>query len=85
MTEHIQIRLISLLEEAGNSFEQLETIANRELLTIPAERVDEIEICPVERDVVDENDEPDNEMDQVLLIRYRVQRQDEPASEDQDP
>lgn len=76
MSEHIQIRLISLLEEAANSFEQLETIANRELLNIPAEQVEDITFAPIERDVLDEDDEPDNEMDQLLMIRYRVHRKD---------
>ena len=38
---HVQIRLISLLEEAANSFEQLETLANRTLSQIPGDQVDD--------------------------------------------
>ncbi len=73
MSEHVQIRLISLLEEAANSFEQLETMANRALREIPADQVDEISVLPVERDVLDEENELVSEMDHLVFIRYRAQ------------
>ena len=71
MTEHIQIRLVSLLEEAANSFEQLETLANRTLREIPAEKVESVELRPVERDVIENDDEHGSEVDQVVFIKYR--------------
>ncbi|MFW5698499.1 MAG: hypothetical protein ACOCYN_01475 [Planctomycetota bacterium] len=78
MSEHVQIRLISLLEEATNSFEQLETMANRALREIPADHVDEISILPVERDVLDDENELVSEMDHLVFIRYRAEN-DTPA------
>jgi hypothetical protein len=72
MADRVQIRLISLLEEAANSFEQLETLANRTLREIPAERIDAIELRPVERDVMEEDNEPGSELDHLVFIRYRV-------------
>lgn len=73
MSEHVQIRLISLLEEAANSFEQLETLANRTLREIPAEAVDQVELRPLERDVMEPDNEPGSEMDHVVIIRYRAE------------
>lgn len=73
----MQIRLISLLEEAANSFEQLETITNRALLEIAADRVDEIRLMPIERDVLNDEDDMVSEMDQVVLIRYRAEMEQE--------
>ena len=69
--DRIQIRIVSLLEEAANSFEQLETLANRTLAEIPAERVDVVELRAIERDYVDDQDEPGSEMDHVVFIKYR--------------
>ena len=77
MADHVQIRLISLLEEAANSFEQLETLANRTLLEIPADQFDAIELRPIERDVMDPDNEPGSEMDHVVFIRYRTAESDE--------
>lgn len=71
MAEHVQIRLISLLEEAANSFEQLETLTNRTLREIPADKVEALEIRPIERDVMDPDNEPGSEMDHLVFIRYR--------------
>ncbi|MHC5066959.1 MAG: hypothetical protein ACYTF0_00070 [Planctomycetota bacterium] len=71
MSEHVQIRIISLLEEAANSFEQLETLANRTLREIPADKVDEVDLRPIERDVMDVDNEPGSEVDQLVVIRYR--------------
>lgn len=71
MREHVQIRIISLLEEAANSFEQLETLANRFLGDIPAEHVDAVELKSLERDFVSTDNEPGSEMDHVVYIRYR--------------
>lgn len=70
--EHLQIRIISLLEEAANSFEQLETLANRFLRDIPAEKVDAVELKSLERDFVGNDNEPGSEMDHVVCIRYRT-------------
>jgi len=70
--EIVQIRLISLLEEAANSFEQLETLANRTLREIPADKLEALELRPVERDVMDPDDEPGSEMDHIFFIRYRT-------------
>lgn len=77
MAEHVQIRLISLLEEAANSFEQLETLANRTLREIPADKVDHIELRPIDRDVVEEDNEPGSEVDHLVFIRYRTDEVDE--------
>ena len=71
MSEHVQIRLISLLEESGNSFEQLETLTNRALREIPADLVDQVKLLPIERDVLTDEDEITSEIDQVVFIRYR--------------
>ena len=71
MAERIQIRLISLLEEAANSFEQLETLANRTLREIPPDKVEAIEFRPIERDVVEQSEDAVSEMDQLVHIRYR--------------
>ena len=78
MPTHVQIRIISLLEEAANSFEQLETLANRTLTQIPAEHVDQVELRSIERDYVNDENEPGSEMDHVVFIRYRTDKIDEP-------
>ena len=75
--ERVQIRIVSLLEEAANSFEQLETLANRTLREIPAAQVDQVELRPVERDVVEDDNEPGSELDHVVFIRYRTTEVDE--------
>jgi len=80
-TQHMQIRLISLLEEAANSFEQLETLANRTLAQIPAEHVDQVELRSLERDYVNDENEPGSEMDHVVFIRFRTDQVEE-ESED---
>ena len=72
MSERIQIRLISLLEEAGNSFEQLETLANRHLREVPSEQVEEISLVAMDREMIDSEDSPVVETDQVVYVRYRV-------------
>ena len=69
--EHIQIRIISLLEEAANSFEQLETLANRTLRGIPAKDLDMVELRAIERDYVNDENEPGSEMDHIVFIKYR--------------
>jgi hypothetical protein len=74
MPNHIQIRLISLLEEAANSFEQLETLANRTLAQIPGEQVEAVELRSIERDYVTNENEPGSEMDHVVFIRYRTDK-----------
>lgn len=74
---HIQIRLISLLEEAANSFEQLETIANRTLQQIPGEQVETVELRAIERDYVNDENEPGSEMDHVIFIRYKTDKIEE--------
>ena len=72
MPKHVQIRIISLLEEAANSFEQLETLANRTLAQIPGEHIDLVELRSIERDYVTDENEPGSEMDHVVFIRYRT-------------
>ena len=74
MPEHVQIRIISLLEEAANSFEQLETLANRFLREVQAEHVDAVELRSVERDFVGTDNEPGSEMDHIVFIRYRTDK-----------
>lgn len=74
MPQHIQIRIISLLEEAANSFEQLETLANRTLAEIPAEQVELIELRAIERDYVTDENEPGSEMDHIVFIKYRTDK-----------
>ena len=81
MTTHIQIRLISLLEEAANSFEQLETLANRTLAQIPGEQVEAVELRSIERDYVTNENEPGSEMDHVVFIRYRTDKLEDGAPE----
>ena len=75
--QYVQIRLVSLLEEAANSFEQLETLANRTLREIPAEDIEALELRPIERDVMDPDNEPGSEMDHIVFIRYRTDAIDE--------
>lgn len=81
MPTHIQIRLISLLEEAANSFEQLETLANRTLTQIPGEAVEAVELRSIERDYVTGENEPGSEMDHVVFIRYRTDQVEDTAPE----
>jgi hypothetical protein len=81
MPNHIQVRLISLLEEAANSFEQLETLANRTLAQIPGEQVEAVELRSIERDYVTNENEPGSEMDHVVFIRYRTDKLDDGAAE----
>ena len=78
MATHLQIRVISLLEEAANSFEQLETLANRALAQIPAEQIDLVELRSLERDYVNDENEPGSEMDHVVFIKYRTDKVEEP-------
>ena len=78
MATHLQIRIISLLEEAANSFEQLETLANRALGQIPAEQVDVVELRSLERDYVNDENEPGSEMDHVVFIKYKTDKVEEP-------
>jgi len=72
MAEHVQIRLISLIEEAGNSMEQLETLANRTLRDIPADKVDHVEFRQIERDIVEESQEIGSEIEHLVYIKFRV-------------
>ncbi|MBA3709297.1 MAG: hypothetical protein H0W83_10830 [Planctomycetes bacterium] len=74
MATHVQIRIISLLEEAANSFEQLETLANRTLRQIPHDQVDQVELRSIERDYVNDENEPGSEMDHVVFIRYHTDK-----------
>jgi hypothetical protein len=74
MTTHVQIRLISLLEEAANSFEQLETLANRTLAQIAGDQIEEVELRSIERDYINDENEPGSEMDHVVFIRYRTDK-----------
>jgi len=77
MPEHIQIRIISLLEEAANSFEQLETLANRTLSQIPAAAIDTVDLRAIERDYMTEENEPGSEMDHIVFIKYRTEQSGE--------
>jgi hypothetical protein len=77
MANHVQIRIISLLEEAANSFEQLETLANRTLRQIGAEQIEEVELRAIERDYVTDENEPGSEMDHVVFIRYQTSKLEE--------
>lgn len=77
MPKHVQIRIVSLLEEAANSFEQLETLANRFLRDMPAEDVDVVELRSIERDYVDNENEPGSEMDHIVFIKYRTDEVEE--------
>ena len=81
MPNHIQIRIISLLEEAANSFEQLETLANRTLTQIPVEQVEAVELRSIERDYMTNENEPGSEMDHVVFIRYRSDKSEDIAPE----
>jgi hypothetical protein len=74
MPDHIQIRIISLLEEAANSFEQLETLANRTLSQIPAAAIDTVDLRAIERDYMNEENEPGSEMDHIVFIKYRTEQ-----------
>ena len=75
--KHIQIRIISLLEEAANSFEQLETLANRTLRQIPADAVEAVDLRAIERDYVNDENEPGSEMDHIVFIKYRTDQVEE--------
>lgn len=74
MPSHVQIRIISLLEEAANSFEQLETLANRTLSEIPAEALEQVDLRAIERDYVNDENEPGSEMDHIVFIKYRTDK-----------
>lgn len=76
-SNHIQIRLISLLEEAANSFEQLETLANRTLQQIPGEQIETVELRAIERDYLNDENEPGSEVDHVIFIRYKTDKVEE--------
>ena len=78
MSDHIQIRLISLIEDAANSLEQLETLSNRFLREIPAERVLDVRFETLAREVMDDADQLMSETDHVMFIRYR---DDQPPAE----
>ena len=69
MPNHIQIRIISLLEEAANSFEQLETLANRTLTQIPGEQVEAVELRSIERDYMNNENEPGSGLNQSEAAR----------------
>lgn len=71
MAEHLQIRLISLIEDAANSLEQLETLTNRSLREIPAERIEDVRLETLAREVMDEQDNLMSETDHVMFISYR--------------
>lgn len=75
--KHIQIRIISLLEEAANSFEQLETLANRTLRQIPADDLETVDLRAIERDYVTDENEPGSEMDHIVFIKYRTDQVEE--------
>ncbi len=74
MPEHVQIRIISLLEEAANSFEQLETLANRTLSEIPAAALEQVDLRAIERDYVNDENEPGSEMDHIVFIKYKTDK-----------
>ncbi len=74
MPEHVQIRIISLLEEAANSFEQLETLANRTLSEIPAAAIEQVDLRAIERDYVNDENEPGSEMDHIVFIKYKTDK-----------
>ena len=74
MAKHIQVRLISLIEDAANSLEQLETLTNRCLKEIPDDAVLGISLETLAREVVDEQDHLMSETDHIMLIRYRDDR-----------
>jgi hypothetical protein len=78
MSDHIQIRIISLLEEAANSFEQLETLANRTLRQIPAAALDTVDLRAIERDYMTDENEPGSEMDHIVFIKYRTDQSEDP-------
>lgn len=74
MPDHVQIRIISLLEEAANSFEQLETLANRTLSEIPAAAIEQVDLRAIERDYVNDENEPGSEMDHIVFIKYKTDK-----------
>ncbi len=74
MPEHVQIRIISLLEEAANSFELLETLANRTLSEIPAAALEQVDLRAIERDYVNDENEPGSEMDHIVFIKYKTDK-----------
>ena len=71
MAEHLQIRLISLIEDAANSLEQLETLTNRSLREIPAGQIEDVRLETLAREVMDEQDNLMSETDHVMFISYR--------------
>jgi hypothetical protein len=72
MSDHVQIRIVSLLDEASNSFEQLETLANRFLAEVPHDKVDVVDLRHIERDFMGEDAQHGREMDHVVYIKYRT-------------
>ncbi|MEK7413139.1 MAG: hypothetical protein AAB263_07465 [Planctomycetota bacterium] len=74
MSAHVQIRIISLLEEAANSFEQLETLANRTLAELPADSIEQVDLRAIERDYMNDENEPGSEMDHIVFIKYRTDK-----------
>ena len=74
MSAHVQIRIISLLEEAANSFEQLETLANRTLAELPADAIEQVDLRAIERDYMNDENEPGSEMDHIVFIKYRTDK-----------
>ncbi len=70
----MQIRIISLLEEAANSFEQLETLANRTLAELPADSIEQVDLRAIERDYMNDENEPGSEMDHIVFIKYRTDK-----------
>ena len=71
MAEHLQVRLISLIEDAANSLEQLETLTNRRLREIPAELIEDVRLETLAREVIDEDANLMSETDHVMFISYR--------------
>lgn len=80
MSERVQVRLISLLEEAANSFEQLETLVNRKLREIPPDKLENIELRSLERETVDDDNDPYTEMDHLIFIKFRADVETEEES-----
>ncbi|NRA37182.1 MAG: hypothetical protein HRU15_03520 [Planctomycetes bacterium] len=79
MTDHVRVRLISLIEDSGNSLEQLETLTNRFLGSITQESVQEVQMKTVAREVMDEEGQLMRETDHVMFIHYHSS---DPASSD---
>ena len=76
MPAHLQVRLISLIEDAANSLEQLETLTNRHLREIPVDHVQEVRFETLAREVMDDQDQLISETDHVMFISYRNDNDD---------